>query len=49
MNVMGIEENQRMDILRIVSAILHMGNISFAEQGNAAYIVDPQCEYEVVV
>lgn len=41
MSVMGIEEDTQMDILRIVAAILHMGNITFAEKGNAAYIVSP--------
>ncbi|XP_045106073.1 unconventional myosin-Ie-like isoform X2 [Portunus trituberculatus] len=41
MNVMGITEDTQLDILRIVAAILHMGNITFAEQGNAAYIVSP--------
>lgn len=41
MGVMGITADRQMDILRIVAAIMHMGNIPFDEQGNAAYITDP--------
>ncbi|XP_050729402.1 unconventional myosin-Ie-like isoform X2 [Eriocheir sinensis] len=42
MKVMGIEEDVQMDILRIIAAIMHMGNITFVEHGNAAQIQDPQ-------
>ncbi|XP_042233843.1 unconventional myosin-Ie-like isoform X2 [Homarus americanus] len=41
MSVMGITEGIQMDILRIVAAILHMSNVSFMEQNNAAFITDP--------
>nr|XP_045626212.1 unconventional myosin-Ie-like isoform X1 [Procambarus clarkii] len=41
MSVMGIPENTQLDILRIVAAILHIGNISFTEDNNASFIMDP--------
>lgn len=47
MSVMGIREDRQMDILRIVAAILHMSNISFVEQNNAAVIADHNCKYAV--
>ncbi|RXG71273.1 Myosin-1 [Armadillidium vulgare] len=34
MKVMGIDEATQMDILKVVAAILHMGNITFREDGN---------------
>lgn len=40
MSVMGMAEETQMDILSVVAAILHMGNISFVEQNNAATISD---------
>ncbi|XP_063601194.1 unconventional myosin-Ie-like [Penaeus indicus] len=40
MSVMGIAEETQMDIMSVVAAILHMGNISFTEQNNAATIAD---------
>ncbi|KAG0725192.1 Unconventional myosin-Ie [Chionoecetes opilio] len=42
MNVMGISEQIQNDILCIVAAILHMGNICFTEQGNAAVIANAE-------
>lgn len=40
MNVMGIADTRQKDILSVVAAILHLGNITFVEQGNAAAIQD---------
>lgn len=44
MSVMGMAEETQMDILSVVAAILHMGNISFVEQNNAATISDAACK-----
>lgn len=44
MSVMGMAEQTQMDILSVVAAILHMGNISFVEQNNAATIADNACK-----
>ncbi|KAF7992566.1 hypothetical protein HCN44_004910 [Aphidius gifuensis] len=38
MSVMGINENQVSDILKIVAGILHIGNIAFQENGNYSKI-----------
>lgn len=40
MSVMGLHENQQAAILRTVAAVLHLGNISFAEKGNYATVYD---------
>lgn len=40
MQVMGISDIERQSILRTVAAVLHIGNISFAEKGNYAYVQD---------
>ncbi|CAL4124191.1 unnamed protein product, partial [Meganyctiphanes norvegica] len=42
MTVMGIQQSTQLDMFRVVAAILHMSNIEFMEQGNAAVISDPQ-------
>lgn len=49
MSVMGIAEERQMDILSVVAAILHMGNISFVEQNNAATIADEACKSSVLI
>ncbi|KAF2366369.1 SH3 domain [Trinorchestia longiramus] len=41
MEVMGMDAKARMDVLRVVAAILHMSNISFVEEGNDAAVGDP--------
>ena len=40
------EENQ-MNVLQAVAGILHLGNITFVENGNYAVIEDEQCEFNV--
>jgi myosin-1 len=42
MNTIGITKQEQEDILRIVAAVLHLGNITFGEddKGNAA-VADP--------
>ncbi|KAK4299769.1 hypothetical protein Pmani_027986 [Petrolisthes manimaculis] len=41
MQVMGMSDETQNNMLKIVAAILHMGNISFYEENNAAIISDP--------
>ncbi|XP_037079375.1 unconventional myosin-If-like [Pollicipes pollicipes] len=38
MSVMGLSEEQQMEVLQAVAAILHMGNVPFAEHGNDARV-----------
>nr|UEK51396.1 myosin IE [Parasacculina yatsui] len=38
MTVMGLSESQQSDVLQLVSAILHLGNIAFEERDNYARI-----------
>ena len=45
MQVVGLDEVCREDILSVVAGILHLGNITFVEQGNYAAIADPGCKY----
>lgn len=45
MEVMGLDNNDQMDILRVVAAILHLSNVTFEEENNNAYVVDPDCGY----
>lgn len=37
---MGIRETEVTDILRLVTGILHIGNIKFQENGNYSQIAD---------
>ena len=46
MEVMGFDSVLRVDILRVVAAILHMGNIMFHETDNRAVIEDDQCGWQ---
>lgn len=48
MKVMGIDEATQMDILKVVAAILHMGNITFREDGNKGVIQDLNCKFNFV-
>ncbi|XP_052276602.1 unconventional myosin-Ie-like isoform X2 [Dreissena polymorpha] len=41
MQVIGLDDQTREDVLSLVSGILHLGNISFVENGNYAAIADP--------
>lgn len=45
MSVMGINENQVSDILKIVAGILHIGNITFQENGNYSQISNRKSNY----
>ncbi len=43
MGVMGINDDQQYSVLRLVAGILHLGNISFVEQGNYGIVQDDEC------
>lgn len=43
MKVMGLDTDAIGDILAVVAGILHLGNISFVEQGNYAIPEDDGC------
>lgn len=45
MEVMGISGDLQANVFSIVAGIIHLGNISFAEQGNYAIPEDEGCEY----
>lgn len=45
MSVIGIDETRQLEVLRLVSAILHIGNITFKEEKNYAAIFDRQCKF----
>ena len=47
MQVIGIPEESQNDVLAIVAGILHLGNISFVEDGNYASIASDDCEFRV--
>lgn len=44
MQVVGIAEEDQLQILQIVSAILHIGNICFVEEGNYAAVASDDCK-----
>lgn len=43
MHVIGLDSIKQRTILRLVSAILHLGNIEFKEKGNMAIPADNKC------
>jgi len=43
MSVIGLDESDQQNILRLVAAILHLGNVTFAEERNFARVEDEQC------
>jgi myosin-1 len=40
MNIIGFSEQEQHDILQLVAAILHLGNVSFQEAGQGAQVAD---------
>lgn len=45
MSVVGLSAQEQQNILQLVSAILHLGNISFAEdRSNFATVQDDRCK-----
>jgi len=41
MGICGIDEQQQQGIMQLMGAILHLGNITFAEKANNAVVRDP--------
>ena len=44
MEVMGVTGELQANVFAIVAGIIHLGNISFVEQGNYAVPEDEGCE-----
>lgn len=44
MDVMGIPLEDQATVFQLVAGILHLGNISFAEEGNYARPENDECE-----
>ena len=44
MDVIGISDENQADVFAIVASVLHLGNISFAEDGNYATPADEECK-----
>lgn len=44
MQVVGIRGEEQQLVLQIVAGILHLGNISFREEGNYARVENADCE-----
>lgn len=45
MTIMGMSEEDQMNVLQVVAGILHLGNVTFVENGNYANVEDDQCKY----
>ena len=45
MKVMGLSDAEKLNILSLTAAILHLGNITFHEEGNYALVSDEECKY----
>lgn len=44
MDVIGINTTKQVEILQLVAAIMHIGNITFVENNNFAAIADERCK-----
>lgn len=49
MNVMGMSASAQESVLGLVAGILHLGNISFEENGNYAAVSDDGCMFIVLL
>lgn len=47
MAIIGLGEEEREAVLRTVAAVLHLGNISFAADGDAAVLADQESADEL--
>ena len=45
MSVMSMGDEIQYEVLSIVAGILHLGNITFMEQGNYAQVEDAECKF----
>lgn len=48
MGVIGISDENQADCLALVSGVLHLGNISFSEDGNYATPADEECKSDSI-
>ena len=48
MDVVGFDSHTQVTILKLVSAILHLGNVQFNEESNVAVPVSDNCEYQLL-
>ena len=48
MQAVKIEQTTQEAILKVMAAVLHLGNISFLDTGNGAQVENEDSEYEVV-
>lgn len=44
MSVMGMSDDDQYSVLSLVAGVLHLGNISFIEQGNYAAVQEEECK-----
>ena len=49
MDVMGMSMDDKDSVLGLVAGILHLGNISFTENGNYAEIEDQGCKSQMCI
>lgn len=45
MSVIGLSLDEQDAVLQIVAGILHLGNITFREEGNYAVVESEDCKY----
>lgn len=44
MKVVGVNDQDQLEVLRIVATVLHIGNITFTEENNFAAVSGKDCE-----
>jgi len=44
MSVIGLNQQEQFDILRVVAAILHLSNVTFVDSRNFAVVQDERCK-----
>lgn len=49
MSVIGVSLDEQDAVLQIVAGILHLGNITFREEGNYAVVESEDCKYYIAV
>lgn len=47
MSVVGLSLDAQDTVLQIVAGILHLGNITFREEGNYAVVESEDCEFKL--
>lgn len=44
MDVVGLDHVKQQTIFQLLSAMLHLGNVEFKENGNVAFPTDEKCK-----